>query len=372
MAKINAKPWHKVVDLRPDIRNGELSQKEFAADLYDVMMGQKRSVYHDPQEFFALTYPTARLRDLARDVVLRLAGKSEKAVRQLQLTYGGGKTYALITLVHLVAAPDDLPRLPAVEELVEEFVTHIGMRPPRARIAALAFDRLDLETGIEVRAPDGALRRCRMPWTALAWQLGGRSGLKVLGLKVLGKDDGERDTAPATNVLEELLALPARDGLASLLLLDEALMWARQAVGMHADWLGKATYFFQCLTQAAGRVPGCALVASLLASDPARSDELGKKIEKALYEVFQRVADAGVQPVERQDVAEVLRRRLLTPASYTSRGQLHQPRPVEAAGGECAQRHLCARRADEKEPFAGGGALSEQLSLSPGPYRCVL
>ncbi|HNB67475.1 MAG TPA: hypothetical protein PLR94_07240 [Accumulibacter sp.] len=326
MAKISAKPWHKVVDLRPDIRNGELSQKEFAADLYDVMMGQKRSVYHDPQEFFALTYPTARLRDLARDVVLRLAGKSEKAVRQLQLTYGGGKTHALITLVHLVAAPDDLPGLPAVEE----FVTHIGMRPPRARIAALAFDRLDLETGIEVRAPDGALRRCRKPWTALAWQLGGRSGLKVLG-----KDDGERDTAPATNVLEELLALPARDGLASLLLLDEALMWARQAVGMHADWLGKATYFFQCLTQAAGRVPGCALVASLLASDPARSDELGKKIEKALYEVFQRVADAGVQPVERQDVAEVLRRRLLTPASYTSRGQWKQ-QVVSALNGICA------------------------------------
>ena len=134
MAKISTKPWHKVVDLRPDIRSGELSQKEFAADLYDVMMERNRSVYHDPKEFFALTYPTTKLRDLARDVVLRLAGKSEKAVRQLQLTYGGGKTHALITLVHLTAAPDKLPKLPAVEE----FITHIGTVPPKARIAALA------------------------------------------------------------------------------------------------------------------------------------------------------------------------------------------------------------------------------------------
>jgi predicted AAA+ superfamily ATPase len=84
MAK--TKPWHEVIKLRPDILSGELSQKEFAADLYDVMMDRNRSVYHDPKRFFELTYPTTRLRELARDVVLRLAGKSEKAVRQLQLT----------------------------------------------------------------------------------------------------------------------------------------------------------------------------------------------------------------------------------------------------------------------------------------------
>ena len=88
MAKIT--PWHQVITLRPDIKSGELSQKEFAADLYDVMMGRNPSVYHDPKQFFALTYATTKLRELARDVAFRLAGKSEKAVRQLQLTYGGG------------------------------------------------------------------------------------------------------------------------------------------------------------------------------------------------------------------------------------------------------------------------------------------
>lgn len=41
-------------------------------------------MYEDPEKFFALTYPTFALRDLARDVAARLAGRSDKAVRQLE------------------------------------------------------------------------------------------------------------------------------------------------------------------------------------------------------------------------------------------------------------------------------------------------
>lgn len=323
MAK--TKPWHQVIALRPDIRSGELSQKEFAADLYDVMMGRNASVYHSPQDFFALTYPTTKLRELARDVVLRLAGKSEKAVRQLQLTYGGGKTHALITLVHLVTDPTKLPKLPAVSE----FTSHIGISPPAARVAALVFDRLDVETGMDVRAPDGTVRRFRLPWSALAWQLGGEAGLKILGGE--GK---ERETPPATNVLEDLLALPGKEGLATLILLDEVLMWAHTIVSTDRGWIRKLEAFFQCLTQAAGRVKRCALVASLLASDPAKSDELGKEVEKVLYDMFQRVSDSGIQPVERQDVAEVLRRRLFTPESYSEKAGW-KAQVVSALNGIC-------------------------------------
>ena len=59
-------PWHKVVKLREDVRSGELSLSIFAADLSDVVMGKARPVYQNPREFFALTYPTVALRDLAR------------------------------------------------------------------------------------------------------------------------------------------------------------------------------------------------------------------------------------------------------------------------------------------------------------------
>lgn len=66
MTKLAWKPWHNVVQLREDLKSGELSLAVFAADDYDVMMGKARPVYQHPQEFFALTYPTFNLRELAK------------------------------------------------------------------------------------------------------------------------------------------------------------------------------------------------------------------------------------------------------------------------------------------------------------------
>jgi len=132
-------PWHEVVELRDDLKSGELSLSMFAADLYDVVMNRAKPIYQDPQEFFAFTYPTFNLRGLVKDVLLRLAGKNDKAIRQLQLTYGGGKTHTLITLYHLVRNPKSLPDLPAVKE----FTGYAEINPPKSRVAVLAFDRLD-------------------------------------------------------------------------------------------------------------------------------------------------------------------------------------------------------------------------------------
>ena len=80
-------PWHKVVQLRDDLRSGDLSLAIFAADLYDVIMGKAKPVYQDAKEFFALTYPTFNIRELVKDVIVRLKGQNEKAIRQLELTY---------------------------------------------------------------------------------------------------------------------------------------------------------------------------------------------------------------------------------------------------------------------------------------------
>jgi predicted AAA+ superfamily ATPase len=121
------KPWHEVVTLREDVRTGVLSLTEFAADLHDVTMQRgTRPIYEDPSRFFALTYPTYQMRELAKDVVLRLAGRNTKAIRQLEIPYGGGKTHTLITLRHLVYEPQSLPPLPAVAQ----FVSHIGVPLP--------------------------------------------------------------------------------------------------------------------------------------------------------------------------------------------------------------------------------------------------
>jgi len=325
MSKVPWTPWQKVVTLRDDLKSGELSLSMFAADLDDVAMQRgRRPTYEKPEEFFALTYPTYNLRQLAKDVVLRLAAKNDKAVRQLELTYGGGKTHSLITLFHLVNDPERLPDLPAVREFKSEF----GMAPPQARIAALTFDRLDPVTGMEVKSPDAKVKRFRHPWTVLAYQLGGEEGLKILGMK--GKE--EREEPPFTNVVEDLLRLPARDGLATLILIDEVLMWARTKVGADPVWRHRIQDFFQNLTQAATKVDTCALVASLLATDPGKSDELGKQIVQELYATFRREREEGVLPVEKGDVAELLRRRFFTPKTVED-VQEFRPHVVAALKG---------------------------------------
>ncbi len=72
------------------MRTGALSLADFAADLHDVAMQKGvRPVYEDPGRFFVLTYPASPLREIARDVALRLADKNTRAIRQLDLTYGG-------------------------------------------------------------------------------------------------------------------------------------------------------------------------------------------------------------------------------------------------------------------------------------------
>src|SRR5207244_11392183 len=93
MAKLPWKPWHEVVKLREDLKSGDLSLQMFAADLYEVLIQRgKQPVYEKPESFFSLTFPTHNLRNLVRDVALRLANKNDKAVRQLELPYDGDKT----------------------------------------------------------------------------------------------------------------------------------------------------------------------------------------------------------------------------------------------------------------------------------------
>ena len=309
------KPWHHFVRLKDELRTGELTLAEFAADLHEVTLARgKRPVYEDPAQFFALTYPTHTLRELVKDVAVRLAGRSDKAVRQLELTYGGGKTHTLIALYHLFRAPAKLPDVPAVREFRE----HVGMELPEAFIAALCFDKIDVEKGIEgVRGPAGETRTLRHPWSVLAFQLAGAAGLRAMHGE--GRDE-ERETPPAEPLLTKLLEIPARQGLATLILVDEVLMYAREKAGIAPVWRERLVDFFQYLTQAVVKVDSAAIVASLLATDPAKQQgDLGRRLTDDLFSVFRRQREEGVQPVRKQDVAEILRRRFF--AGESLRGE---------------------------------------------------
>lgn len=353
MPKLPWKPWHEVVTLREDLK-GDLSLSSFAADLYEVLMRRgKMPVYERPDNFFALTYPTHNLRNLVRDVALRLANKNDKAVRQLELTYGGGKTHTLIALHHLTHDPDSLPDLPAVAEFKEA----IGEKKlPKARVAGLCFDKLDPETGMDVRGPQGEVRRLHHPWSVLAYQLAGDAGLRAMHAK--GKA-AERDSAPAENTLTELLELPGKEGLAVLVLLDEVMMYAKAKVIQDRDWRDVLLNFFQALTQAATKVPCCCIVASLLATDPKRTgDELGRQLLGDFYDVFRREKEEGVEPVVKEDVAEVLRRRFFTPKSIENTGAF-RPHVIAALKGIQAVDEQTAR----------AGATAEERLFKSYPFH---
>lgn len=345
MPKLPWKPWHEVVKLRDDLRSGELPLHMFAADLYDVMMQWgKRPAYERPEEFFALTFPTYNLRQLVRDVVLRVAGKNDKAVRQLELTYGGGKTHTLITLRHLVHDPENLPDLPAVAEFMEA----IGQKPPKCRVIGLCFDKLDVEKGMEVCSPSGKRRTLRHPWSVLAYQIAGDQGLKLLHAD--GKAE-ERDSAPAENLICELLELPTKEGLGVLILIDEVLMYARGKVDVDRTWRSKLANFFQYLTQATTKVDRCCLVASLLATDPRKSDKLGREIQAELYDIFQREREAAVEPVVKEDVAEVLRRRFFKPESIKDREAFRQHVAAAIKGIAALDEQTARQGAEAEERF---------------------
>ena len=128
MSGNTVKPWTQIVRVRDDVRTGQLSLQEFAADLIRCSEShRKRPIYEDPAKFFSLSYATGAQRDIAAATAERLRGKSDKAIRQLELTYGGGKTHTLVTLTHLFRDPLALPDLPAVKE----FESAMGGKRPR-------------------------------------------------------------------------------------------------------------------------------------------------------------------------------------------------------------------------------------------------
>ena len=350
MSNSTIKPWHQVVKLRDDVKTGELTLAMFAADLYDVKMGTAKSVYRDPKEFFTLTFPASGIRMLARDVAYRLAGKSDKAVHQLSLTYGGGKTHTLITEYHLHNDPANLPDVPAVAEFRAEMG---GLPIPKARIVVLPFDKLDVEKGMEMVDPTGKKRWLKQPWSLLAWQVAGEAGLKLLHAD--GKAE-ERESAPAENLMRSLLELGVKEGGALLVLMDEVLMYAHEKVRKDRGWLETLKNFFQYLTQAATKTDRCCMVASLLASDVEKNDPTGREIESELSKVFQREGEHEIQPVTKEEAAEVLKRRLFDLESIKD-AEKFRPLVIAALQG--------IGKLDEATAKAGSGAEHKYLLSFP-------
>jgi hypothetical protein len=293
--------WHERCTLRDDVRSGRLELFEFAADLNLVRQQKAPPIYQDPAAFFARTHPSGSLKLLVRQVMRRLSDLPDgKPVIRMQVSYGGGKTHTLIALLHLAEQGALLHQHPTVRS----FLTFADLdHLPPARAVLLPFDKFGFQEGLTVYDPEGHSRTAYTPWGALAYQLGGDMGLSLVN------DDPNAYIAPGEERLAELLAMPQRhDGRGTLILIDETLMYCRAAYNARPQTLGILKDFFQRLTQATGRTSKCALVASLVAAETEQYDAPGILILRELEAVFSRVEE-NIEPVGRDDLPEVLRRR---------------------------------------------------------------
>ncbi len=80
----NLKPWREVITPHEDVASGRYQQAEFAADLWQVHLGEGADEYRKPVDFFRRTYLTESLKHLLVGAVQRLSGKGGDPVVQLQ------------------------------------------------------------------------------------------------------------------------------------------------------------------------------------------------------------------------------------------------------------------------------------------------
>ena len=314
------KPWREVVTPHIDVASGRYQQAEFAADLWQVHLGEGTAEYRDPAEFFRRTFLTESLKRLLAGAVQRLSGQGGDPVVQLQTNFGGGKTHSMLALYHLFSgvAPGELAGVDAV--LAEAGVKSV----PAARRVALVGNRIS--PGNPVTKPDGTV--VRTLWGELAYQLGGPAAFARVAA------DDERATSPG-DALRELFMQYGP----CLVLIDEWVAYARQLhdqSDLPAGSFETQFTFAQALTESAKLAGNCLLVISLPASDTAgsphtRADDVevgglrGREALERLRNVVGRL-ESSWRPASAEEGFEIVRRRLFQPLG----GEQYKHRDVTA------------------------------------------
>lgn len=290
------RPWREIVTPHPDVASGRYQQAEFAADLWQVYLGEGSDEYRNPGEFFNRTFITEGLRKLLVDALQRVSGQPVNGIIQLKTNFGGGKTHSMLALYHLFSGTP-AGGLPGIEPVVKE----AGVQPP-AEVRRVVLVGNKIPPGQPMRKPDGTV--VRTLWGEIAWQLGGAEGFAML------READETSTNPGDR-LRELFNRYAP----CLILIDEWVAYARQ---LHDDIvLPGGTFdthftFAQSLTEAVNESPGTLLVVSLPASDIETGGERGRTALSRLNNVTSRV-DSPWRPASAEESFEIVRRRLFTP-----------------------------------------------------------
>lgn len=303
----NLKPWREVVTPHKDVASGRYQQAEFAADLWQVHVGEGTDEYKNPVEFFRRTYLTESLKRLLVGAMQRLAGQGGDPVVQLQTNFGGGKTHSMLALYHLFSgtAPNELAGVDGVMQGAG------AKKLSTAKRVVLVGNKIS--PGNPVTKPDGTV--IRTLWGELAWQLGGKKAFSRV------QADDEKATSPG----DVLRALFNEYG-PCLILIDEWVAYARQLhdqSDLPAGSFETQFSFAQVLTESAKLAKNCLLVISLPASDSSGSPHThtedvevgghrGREALDRLRNVVGRV-ESSWRPASAEEGFEIVRRRLFEP-----------------------------------------------------------
>ena len=302
------KPWREVVTPHKDVASGRYQQAEFAADLWQVHLGEGSDEYRKPAEFFRRTFLTESLQDLLIGAMRRLSGDGGDPVVQLQTNFGGGKTHSMLALYHLFSGAK-----PAELLGIDALMADAGVEALAGDVRRVVLVGNKISPGNPSVKADGTV--VRTLWGELAWQLGGIKAFERV------RADDEKGTSPG-DTLRELMNAHGP----CLILIDEWVAYARQ---LHEDTdLPGGSFethftFAQVLTEAAKLAKSCLLVISLPASDTtgsphaqAEDEEVGGARGRAalarLRNVIGRV-ESSWAPASTEEGFEIVRRRLFEP-----------------------------------------------------------
>ena len=348
-------PWREVVSPHQDVASGRYQQAEFAADLWQVHLGEGSPEYLDPSEFFRRTYLTDSLKQLLGGAVQRLAGMGGDPVVQLQTNFGGGKTHSMLALYHLFSGTT-VSELSGMDAIMQE--AEAAALPTVNRVV-LVGNRISPGSPNTKDGRPGV----RTLWGEIAWQLGLAAGGETEARRAYERvrADDERATNPG-DALRELL----NEYSPSLILIDEWVAYARQLHDegdLPAGSFETQFTFAQALSESAKLAKNCLLVISLPASDSMDSPHAeaadvevgglrGRAALSRLRNVIGRV-DSSWRPASAEESFEIVRRRLfqpiVDPANFATRDNVarafcdlyrtsHQEFPPECAEADYEKR----------------------------------